>query len=85
MEELNEIFESDLPEVEKLAQAFDRITSRYIECAQQEIELTRAMQDKQALVKEQIKLGMLEHVRGMFHDCYKRVTGRKAWDEQNNS
>lgn len=81
MEEFNEIIESDLPEIERLAQAFDWVTGRYIEHSQQEIELLRALQDKESLVKEQIKLEMMKHVRSMFHTCYKRVTGRRAWDE----
>jgi hypothetical protein len=80
-----EIKKSDLPETEKLARAFGWITSRYIEHAQQEIELARAMKDQESLVKERIKLGMMEHARSMFQDCYKFMIGRSAWDEQDNA
>jgi predicted transcriptional regulator len=78
---INEIRASDLPEVEKLAQAFGWITRRYVEHAQQEVELARAMADGESLVKEQIKLEMMKHVRSIFQDCYRLVTGRRAWDE----
>ncbi len=81
MDEFNAIFESDLDEIEKLAQAFQWITGRYIEFGEQEIELLRAMQDKETLVKEQIKLSTIKHTRSVFYDCYRRATGRRPWDE----
>jgi hypothetical protein len=81
----NEIKASDLPEVEKVAQAFRWLTSRYMEHSQQEIELLRAMSDRESLVKEQIKLGVMKHTRGIFHDCYKFMIGRRAWDERDNA
>ncbi len=81
MDELDAIFKSDLSEIEKLAQAFEWITGRHIEFGAQEIELLRAMQDKEALVKEQIKLSTIKHTRSVFCDCYQRATGRRPWDE----
>lgn len=81
MDEYQKIIKSDLPDIEKLAQAFALITGRYVEHAANEIELARAMQDQESLVKEQIKLGMMRHARSIFQDCYRAVTGRKAWDE----
>jgi len=39
------------------------------------------MQDREKLVKEQIKMEMMKFVRSMFNDCYYRATGRRAWDE----
>jgi hypothetical protein len=81
MDEYEKIIKSDLPDVEKLAQAFQLITGRYAEQAAADIELARAMQDQESLVKEQIKLGMMMHARSIFKDCYRAVIGRMAWDE----
>ena len=81
MDELDAIFKSDLTEIEKLAQAFEQITGRHIEFGEQEIELLSAMQDKEALVKEQIKLSTTKYMRGVFCDCYQRAAGRRPWDE----
>ena len=39
VKKINEIKASDLPEVEKMAQAFDWITSRYVENGRHEVEL----------------------------------------------
>jgi hypothetical protein len=78
---INEIKASDLPEVEKLAQAFDWVTSRYVESGRHEVELARAMKDQDSVVKEQIKVSMMEHAREIFQTCFKYVTGREAWDE----
>ncbi len=81
MDKLEEIFNSEQAELEKLAQAFEWITSQHIKYGEQEIELCRAMQDKETLVKEQIKLSTIKYTRGVFSDCYQRATGRRAWDE----
>ena len=81
MKEFDAIIKSDLSEVDKLAQTFDFITSRFVDHADAQIELARAMKDQQALVKEQIKLGVMQHARSIFQDCHRSVIGRKAWDE----
>ena len=81
MEELKAILEQDIPEVEKLAQAFDWITGRIIEHGQLEVELARVTQDRESLVKEQIKLSVMEHARKIFQQCHVLVTGRRAWDD----
>jgi hypothetical protein len=81
MNKLEEIFNSDQAEIEKLAQAFEWITGQHIEHGEHEIELFRAIQDQEMLVKEQIKLSTIKYVRGVFNDCYRRATGRRAWDE----
>jgi hypothetical protein len=72
---------SDRPEVEKLAYAFGWITGRILEHARYEIEVANALQDEEALVKEQLKLSIMKHARGIFQECHKLATGRKAWDE----
>jgi hypothetical protein len=81
MKEIQEIARQELPEVEKLAQAFDRLTRRYIENAHNEAELLRALGDEQDLIKERIKAGVMENARSIFQDCYRVITGRSAWHE----
>ncbi len=81
MDEFLAIFRSDAAEIDKLAQGFDWMTRRMVEQAENEIELLRALEDRESLVKEQIKMGVLKHARGIFEDCYVRATGRRAWDE----
>ncbi len=81
MEEVNRIVSSDLAELDKVMQAFDVITSSIVEAAGQEAELSRAMGDRESLVKEQIKMETVKHARAILNDCYMRVTRRRAWDE----
>jgi len=76
-----EIFEMDLSEAEKVSRSFDHITSFYIQHSEQEIELLRAISDKENLIKEQIKMETMKHIRSIFNDCFKRSTGKKAWND----
>jgi hypothetical protein len=78
---LNAIIATDLPDNEKLAQAFGWITSSNIEHAMREIELARAVGDQEAVVKMQVKMETMKHDRGIFEECYWRVTGRRPWNE----
>ena len=78
---LDEIIQTDLPDIEKLAQTFVWITSRNIEHAEHEIELARAIGDQESVIRGQIKMETMKHVRSIFQDCYLRVTRRRAWDE----
>ena len=81
MATFDQIFEQEVPEIEKLAQGFNWITSQYLETYARQIEVTRALQDNESLVKEQIKLEMVRHLRQVFNHCYYRSVGRRAWDE----
>jgi hypothetical protein len=81
MKEIQEIARQDLPEIERLAKAFDLLTSRYIEQAQNESELMRALGDEENLIKERIKSGVMESARSIFLECYRVITGRSAWHE----
>lgn len=81
MKEVREISRQHLPDIEKLAQAFDLLTSRYMEQAHNEVELRRAMGDEDSVIKERIKAGVMESARGMFQECYRLIVGRSAWDE----
>jgi hypothetical protein len=75
------IFEMDLSEAEKIAHSFNHVTSIYIASSEQEIELLKAMRDKETLIKEQIKMETMKHVRSIFKDCYMRSTGKEAWND----
>ena len=77
----NQILESDLPEIEKIAQAFELVTGQIIDHGQKDLEIFKAMGDTESLVKEQIKQETLRFARGVFQEAFSRVTGRSAWDE----
>lgn len=81
LKDIQKIASEDLPDMEKLAEAFNLLTRRYIEHAQNEIELLRALGDEQSLIRERIKAGVMENARSMFLDCYRVITGRSAWHE----
>ena len=71
------ILASDLPEVEKVARAYQWIITDQMAYSRNEIELLKALGDQENLVKEQIKLGMFEYTAGIFAFCYQQATGRK--------
>ena len=73
-------FTSD-DEIDKLKAFFGRITSRIVEFAEKEIELARAMQDRESLIKVQVKMETLKSAREIFGRGYQIATGKKAWDE----
>jgi len=78
--EVERIFASDLPDMEKVAQAYGCITGFVVDYARSEIELAKAVQDSEGLVKTQIKQQTMMHARDIFVMCYQRVTGRRPWD-----
>ena len=80
MEKFDEIVTSDLPDIEKLKQTFTLITQRYLDFSEKEIELLKAMGDQENLIKEQIKHNTVQHVQGIFGNCYTRITGKKVSD-----
>jgi hypothetical protein len=80
-DEVERIVASDLPDLEKVTRAFECITGFVIGHAQAEIELARAMQDGEELLKTQIKKETMAHARSIFEHCYRRVTGRRPWHE----
>jgi len=79
--ELNAILASRLPDMPRLARAFDGLTSFIIEGTERQIDLARAMRDEQEVVKQQIKMETLKHARGIFQTCYRGVTGKAAWND----
>lgn len=81
--DLEAIYASRDEDIEKLVQAFDRITRSVIETARREIELARAMQDQETVVKQQIRMAGMKDARAIFQNCYLRITGKRSrlWEE----
>ncbi len=77
---MNVIKQADLKDVDRLSRAFDLITRRVIAHCEQDVELARAVQDSDWLVKNQIKLEMMKTARRIFEDCYQFMIGGKAWN-----
>ncbi|MBN1135247.1 MAG: hypothetical protein JXM73_01590 [Anaerolineae bacterium] len=80
--EVERILASDLPDLEKVVGAFDCITQFVIGHAEAEIELARAIQDHEQVIKTQIKKETMAHARSILAHCYLRATGRRPWDER---
>lgn len=80
-EEYEKIIASDLPDLRKLARAFDCITGFIVSSAGGDIEVARALHDRDTLVKTQIKMETIKHARSIFEDCYQRVTGEWPWPD----
>jgi hypothetical protein len=76
---IREIQRSDRPEIEKLEEFFGQITTQIIGFAEKEIELAKAMQDRESLIKQQIKMETIKTARRIFARGYQIATGRKAW------
>ncbi len=81
---VREIQRSDRSEVDKMREYFERVTAQIIDFTGKEIELAKAMQDREALVKVQIKLETMKTARSIFAQGYQIATGRKISDEQND-
>ncbi len=68
-------------ELDTLAHSFERATGSFLTQAEQRLELARAMQDQEAIVREHIKMEVMKAARGLFRGSFKRACGRGAWDE----
>jgi hypothetical protein len=75
------ILRSKEPDVDKLAKLFDAITRMYVTEYDNQLQVLQALGDDENRLKEQIKLGMMQHAREIFANSFRRVTGRKAWNE----
>ncbi|MEZ4641184.1 MAG: hypothetical protein R3E31_00310 [Chloroflexota bacterium] len=81
MDQYKAIMASDLPDVDKVKEAFALITGTIVQQGEQEIEALRAMHDRENLVKEQIKVSTVRLVRDIFAGAYRQATGRKPWED----
>jgi hypothetical protein len=82
MEEVNEIVGTDLPEIDRLVQAFTQITGTILEHGRGEIDVLRALGDQEELVKVQVKLSTVEHCRSILQQCYQLIAARRDADVQ---
>ena len=86
MDELNEqkeeILQSDVPDVQKLARVFELWARENLQLKwQRELELARAMHDNDSVAKAHIKLEVLRSAMSIFSASYGAVTGRREWNE----
>ena len=81
MKEYMEIFESDLSEADKIAKAFHHVIGTITTHSNNQIELLKAMNDRETLIKEQIKLSTIQHAKSIFDMAYQQATGKRSWDE----
>ncbi len=79
MDDFNRIIDSDLPDLEKLVRVYRLATSDFIEASRRQTELLQVMGDKEQIIKEQIKLGVMESAWEMFENCFLKVTGKKMY------
>jgi hypothetical protein len=72
MRQWESIITSELPEMEKLKQSFHWLTGWIIQQSENEMELLRALNDREGLVKERIKVSTIKYTQGIFEECYRR-------------
>ncbi len=75
------VFSSSAPEIARLAAGFQLILEHELANAKHEMELLRALGDRDGLIKEQIKHNTIQHAASIFSDCYFRATG-EPWTPQ---
>jgi len=69
-----DIMSSGQPALEKVKEAFSLITDFYIADGEREIELLRAMNDRENLVKAQIKVSTLRTAQAILAEAYRQAT-----------
>ena len=79
---IRKIQSSDQTDIDKLKEFFGQTTAKIIGFAEKEIELARAMQDRETLIKHQIKMETFKGARDIFARGYQIVTGKRAWDDK---
>jgi len=74
---LDAIFSSQSPAIEQLAEGYYAILDQLLAETTRQIDLMKAMGDQGQVVKEQIKQSTVQHVLGVFDDCFFRATGER--------
>lgn len=80
-DQIRALLASDMPDIDKLRQFFGDVTDQIVQYARHDIELCRAMQDDESLLKVQIKMSTIQHARQIFATGYKMITGQEAWHD----
>jgi len=73
MKEIEDILYADPPQVDKLRQAFERITSQIVEQSMHDIEVKRALGDRDAVIREQIKMESIKFAQNLLEECYQVI------------
>ena len=79
--QIEAIMGAEIPEIDRLSRAYVLIISEHIEICRREIEVCKALGDRERLVKEQIKANTMAYTLEMFSDLHLRATGKKIIDE----
>jgi hypothetical protein len=77
--------QSDDEALTLVTEKFDQITRHVLEGFHRQLELARAENDHEAIVKQQIKIEVLKAARGMYAGCYRIVTKSTPWLEEARS
>lgn len=69
-EMIDELKASALPDLDKVLRAYDIIVDEHIAHSQREIELARALKDKETVVREQIKMETMKFSRKRLEELH---------------
>ncbi len=68
----------------RVAAHFDQFTRRIANSFKRQLEIARASQDHDGVIKQQIKLEVLKAARGMFAGSYRVTLGNKPEGDWND-
>ena len=68
----------------RVAEQFDQLTRRVASSFKRQLEIARASQDHDGIIREQIKLEGLKAARGMFAGSYRVALGSKPEGDWND-
>jgi hypothetical protein len=57
-------------DIDRLKAAFAAATTAFMEKTEQKLALARALNDREAMVKEHIKIQVMKEAQGIFQSCY---------------
>jgi hypothetical protein len=68
-----------------ISQRFDDLTRRVLNDFERQLQLARAENNPESVVKQQIKIEVLKAARGMYAGCYRSVTKQRPWQDEDRS
>jgi hypothetical protein len=60
-------------DIERLKETFEALSGSFITNVENDIEVARARADREALIREQIKVSVMKHARELFQHAYTLV------------
>ena len=81
--QIEAIMNADIPEIDKLSRAFVFLISEHAEICRREVEVFKALGEREAIIKEQIKANTMEYTLTMFRHLHQQATGRKVARHEN--